>query len=52
MTGPDINYDGESGPVAFDANGDITTASFTVYTYGADNNAAPSRRETAGRAAG
>jgi neutral amino acid transport system substrate-binding protein len=52
MSGPDINYDGESGPVAFDANGDITTATFTVYTYGADNNPAPSGRETAGRAAG
>ncbi|MDQ0692370.1 ABC transporter substrate-binding protein [Arthrobacter sp. W4I7] len=52
MSGPDINYDGVSGPVAFDANGDITTATFTVYTYGADNNPAPSGRETAGRAAG
>jgi neutral amino acid transport system substrate-binding protein len=52
MSGPDINYDGESGPVAFDANGDITTATFTVYTYGADNNPAPTGRETAGRAAG
>ncbi|MGX1162310.1 amino acid/amide ABC transporter substrate-binding protein (HAAT family) [Arthrobacter sp. SLBN-100] len=52
MSRPDINYDGESGPVAFDANGDITTATFTVYTYGADNNPAPSGRETAGRAAG
>ncbi|MCU1567573.1 MAG: amino acid transporter substrate-binding protein [Pseudarthrobacter sp.] len=52
MTRPDINYDGESGPVAFDANGDLTSAAFTVYTYGADNNPAPSGRETAGRAAG
>jgi branched-chain amino acid transport system substrate-binding protein len=52
MTRPDINYDGESGPIAFDANGDITSATFTVYTYGADNNPAPSGRETAGRAAG
>ncbi|WP_461174928.1 ABC transporter substrate-binding protein [Arthrobacter sp. Z1-9] len=48
--GPDANYDGESGAVAFDANGDITTATFTVYTYGADNNPAASGRETAGRA--
>jgi branched-chain amino acid transport system substrate-binding protein len=52
MTRPDINYDGESGPIAFDANGDITTATFTVYTYAADNNPVPSGRETAGRAAG
>lgn len=46
--GPDINYDGESGPIAFDANGDITTADFSVFTYGADNNPTPSGRETAG----
>ncbi|WP_457948445.1 ABC transporter substrate-binding protein [Pseudarthrobacter sp. alpha12b] len=46
--GPDINYDGESGPVAFDSNGDITTAVFSVYTYGADNNPTLSGRETAG----
>jgi branched-chain amino acid transport system substrate-binding protein len=52
LSGPGINYDGESGPIAFDANGDITTATFTVYTYGADNNPVPSGRETAGRWAG
>lgn len=46
--GPDINYDGESGPVAFDANGDITTAVFSVFKYGADNNPTPTGRETAG----
>ncbi|UTT70342.1 ABC transporter substrate-binding protein [Arthrobacter sp. DNA4] len=46
--GPDINYDGESGPVAFDAKGDITTALFSVYTFGPDNNPALSGRETAG----
>ena len=46
--GPDINYDGESGPVAFDSNGDITTAVFSVYTFGADNNPTLSGRETAG----
>lgn len=49
-SGPGINYDGESGPVAFDANGDITSATFTVFTYGADNNPSPTGRETAGRA--
>ncbi len=49
-SGTGINYDGESGPVAFDANGDITSATFTVFTYGADNNPTPSGRETAGRA--
>ncbi|MFJ5862499.1 ABC transporter substrate-binding protein [Pseudarthrobacter sp. NPDC092439] len=50
--GGEINYDGESGPIAFDANGDITSASFMVFTYGADNNPAPTGSETAGRAGG
>lgn len=45
---PDINYDGESGPVAFDSNGDITTAVFSVFTYGPENNPTPTGRETAG----
>lgn len=48
--GPDINYDGESGPVAFDANGDITSATFSVFTYGKDNNPGLTGREVAGRA--
>lgn len=47
---PDINYDGESGPVAFDSHGDITSAVFSVYTYGQDNNPSPTGRETAARA--
>lgn len=51
-SGADINYDGESGPIAFDAGGDITSATFTVFTYGADNNPAVTGIETAGRAAG
>ncbi|MFN3923715.1 MAG: ABC transporter substrate-binding protein [Pseudarthrobacter sp.] len=51
-SGADINYDGESGPIAFDANGDITSAAFTVFTYGADNIPAATGVETAGRAAG
>ncbi|MDQ0870375.1 neutral amino acid transport system substrate-binding protein [Arthrobacter sp. V1I9] len=49
-SGPDANYDGESGPIAFDANGDITTATFSVFTYGADNDPALSGLETAARA--
>ncbi len=49
-SGPDANYDGESGPVAFDANGDVTAATFTVFTYGADNNPVISGLERAGRA--
>ncbi|MFF1253651.1 ABC transporter substrate-binding protein [Pseudarthrobacter sp. NPDC058329] len=51
-SGPDANYDGESGPVAFDANGDITTATFTAFAYAADNNPTVSGLETAGRASG
>ncbi|MDT0170604.1 ABC transporter substrate-binding protein [Pseudarthrobacter sp. BRE9] len=45
---PGIDYDGESGPVAFDTNGDITTAVFSVFTYGPDNNPSPTGRETTG----
>ncbi|MCU1518318.1 MAG: transporter substrate-binding protein [Pseudarthrobacter sp.] len=51
-TGTAANYDGQSGPVGFDANGDITSANFMVFTYGADNKAKLSGRESAGRAAG
>ena len=50
-SGAAVNYDGESGPVAFDSQGDITTANFIVFTYGADNRAGLSGREVAGRAA-
>ncbi|MFE8887554.1 ABC transporter substrate-binding protein [Pseudarthrobacter enclensis] len=48
-SGGEVNYDGESGPVAFDTKGDITTATFTVFTYGSDNIPAATGRETAGR---
>lgn len=50
-SGANVNYDGESGPVAFDSQGDITTANFMVFTYGADNWAGLTGREVAGRAA-
>jgi branched-chain amino acid transport system substrate-binding protein len=50
-SGAKINYDGESGPIAFDSQGDITTANFMIFTYGADNRAVLSGREAAGRAA-
>jgi neutral amino acid transport system substrate-binding protein len=49
-SGQEANYDGESGPIAFDANGDITSATFSVFTYGADNLPSVSGLETAGRA--
>ena len=42
-----IDYDGLSGPVNFDANGDITAGNYVVYTYGPDNNAAMSGTEKA-----
>lgn len=51
-TGGAANYDGQSGPVGFDASGDITSANFMVFTYGADNRAKLTGRESAGRAAG
>lgn len=51
-TGAGANYDGQSGPIGFDASGDITSANFMVFTYGADNKAKLSGRESAGRAAG
>jgi ABC-type branched-subunit amino acid transport system substrate-binding protein len=35
--GKDIDYDGQSGPVEFDANGNPTIASMGVYQYGNDN---------------
>jgi len=36
-TEPDINYDGVSGPVNLTANGDVSSASWTVYGYTAGN---------------
>lgn len=35
--GASIDYDGMSGPIAFDSHGDVTTARFMVFTFGADN---------------
>ncbi len=32
------DYDGYSGPVTFDENGDPTEATIGIYQYGADNN--------------
>ncbi|XAS69632.1 ABC transporter substrate-binding protein [Micrococcaceae bacterium Sec5.7] len=49
--GKAADYDGESGLIRFDANGDVTSASYMVFTYGADNNAKMSGSETAARPA-
>lgn len=35
--GEDIDYDGVSGPIEFDDNGDPTEAYIGIYQYGADN---------------
>ncbi|MFC9772022.1 MULTISPECIES: ABC transporter substrate-binding protein [unclassified Pseudarthrobacter] len=51
-SGGGINYDGESGPISFDTNGDITSATFTVFTYGSDNIPTATGHETAGRTGG
>ncbi|MEO7348966.1 MAG: ABC transporter substrate-binding protein [Terrimesophilobacter sp.] len=36
-TRKDIDYDGITGALAFDANGDITSAPYGIYRYGAEN---------------
>ncbi|MET4135203.1 neutral amino acid transport system substrate-binding protein [Pseudarthrobacter sp. PvP090] len=41
------DYDGESGRISFDVHGDVTTANYVIYTYGADNTATMSGSETA-----
>ncbi|MDQ4503196.1 ABC transporter substrate-binding protein [Sinomonas sp. ASV322] len=47
--GTHVDYDGQSGPIAFDANGDITTANFTVFKYGAGNTARPAGNQSVAR---
>jgi neutral amino acid transport system substrate-binding protein len=48
--GKPADYDGESGRIGFDANGDVTSANYMVFTYAADNRAKMSGSETAARA--
>ncbi|MGW3344262.1 ABC transporter substrate-binding protein [Nonomuraea rubra] len=43
--GKDIDYDGISGPVEFDDNGDPAVATIGVYQYGDDNKYAPKALE-------
>ncbi len=43
--GTDIDYDGPSGPITFDDNGDPSEAYIGVYQYGADNKYAPLNAE-------
>ena len=37
IDGGTVDYDGNSGPVTFDENGDPTEATIGIYQYGADN---------------
>lgn len=43
--GEDIDYNGPSGPITFDENGDPTEAYIGVYQYGADNKYTPLNAE-------
>ncbi len=43
--GEDIDYDGPSGPITFDENGDPTEAFIGIYQYGADNRYVPLNAE-------
>ena len=36
-TRTDIDYDGISGPISFDDNGDPRSAPYGIYKYGAEN---------------
>ena len=35
--GEDVDYDGLSGPISFDENGDTSEASVSIYKYGTGN---------------
>lgn len=43
--GEDIDYDGPSGPITFDENGDPSEAYIGIYQYGADNKYTPLNAE-------
>ena len=43
--GTDIDYDGISGPISFDENGDPTEAAIGIYQYDENNTPQPSRSE-------
>lgn len=43
--GADIDYDGISGPISFDENGDPTEAYVGIYEYDAENKPQPMREE-------
>jgi branched-chain amino acid transport system substrate-binding protein len=37
LDGGTVDYDGNSGPISFDENGDPTEATVGIFQYGADN---------------
>lgn len=41
--GKAIDYEGQSGPITFDSDGDVSEANFGLYGYGADNRATVSK---------
>jgi branched-chain amino acid transport system substrate-binding protein len=43
--GTDIDYDGVSGPIEFDANGDPSVATMGIYEYSANDQFAPKADE-------
>jgi branched-chain amino acid transport system substrate-binding protein len=45
LAGTDFDYDGYSGPIEFDENGDPTEAYIGIYQYGADNKYTPLNAE-------
>lgn len=45
--GKRADYEGQSGPVNFNSDGDVTAAAFMVYSYGPDNTAKMTGSETA-----
>jgi branched-chain amino acid transport system substrate-binding protein len=46
------DYDGESGRVNFDSNGDVTEANYVLYSFGADNKATMRGSESASSSGG
>ncbi|MDQ0851528.1 neutral amino acid transport system substrate-binding protein [Arthrobacter sp. B3I9] len=46
------DYDGQSGPINFNSNGDVSSANYMVFSFGADNQATMSGSETASSGAG
>lgn len=46
-TGKRPDYEGQSGLINFDSNGDVTSANYTVFGYGPDNRPSMTGNETA-----